>query len=193
MNSARVSNPISHQASGLGAGLHGGRPTFALRKQENEFTMYELLPAEQARAHKERWGANRMVNRTVKVMEPTFLGDDLDWNGWKAVKIATLGNDRFNALRSLLKDVVQGTEHEYVDILEPGDWEMLLPEASGVKISLAFVAIKPLQRIDKQRACARRIERMSIEECYYWHSLCRSPSTPNGSKALRTLLTAHLR
>lgn len=193
MNSTRVTNPVSHQVSGLGAGLHGGRPTFVFRKQNDAYTLYELLPTEQAQAHKERWEESRLVNRTVKIVETTFLDNEIDWSNWQAVKIAEINQSRFDTLRSLLKELFKETEHDYVDTLQAGDWEILLHEASGVKLSLAFIAIKPLQRIDKQRACARRIERMSTEECYYWHSLCRSPATPNGGKALRTLLTGHLR
>lgn len=194
MSTIDVHRSVSRKVEGLGASIHGGRPTFALRKSGEEFTLYELLPEEQAAAHKRRWVANRKLRKRVKVVDPDFLPETKwEWNGWDAVKIARIDRTRFDSVKSLLKDVLNDADRDYTDLLRPSDQTILLLEAYGVRIALAFIGIKPLRRIDKQRSFVRQIEQMSVEECYYWHSLCRSPSTPNGSKALRTLLTDHIK
>ena len=193
MSTMEVHGDVSRKVAGLGASIHGGRPTFALRKSGEDFTLYELLPEEQAVAHKRRWKANRKLQKQVKVVDPGFLPEtDWNWDGWKAVKLARIDRPRFDSVKSLLKDVLNDADRDYTELLKPSDRTILLPEAHGVKIALAFIGIKPLRRIDKQRSFVRQIKQMSVEECYYWHAKCRSPSSPNGEKALRTLLTDHL-
>lgn len=193
MSTTQIEGEITRKAAGLGASLHGGRETFALRSHGESLTLYELLPEEQAKAHKRRWEENRRVSKTVKVVDIDFIEkSEWDWNGWKAVKIAKIDEVRIEAIRSLLKECFDRASLDYVDLLKPEARSVLLPESVGVRIALAFIAIKPIRRVDKQRACARQLREMSIEECYYWHSLCRSPSTPNGARALRTLLNGHL-
>jgi hypothetical protein len=71
--------------------------------------------------------------------------------------------------------------------------EVFVPERLGVKLALAFDGVKDLRRIDRVRGFVRGIARMSTEECYYWYAKTRSPNSPNGVKALRTLLTDHIK
>lgn len=185
---------ITRKAEGLGASIHGGRPTFALRKQDDGFTLYELLPEDQADAHKRRWERNRRLRKQVKLVETGFIeGSNWSWCDWTAVKIARLNQRRLDSVKSLLKNLLEDTESEYTELLKTGERTVLLPEAVGVKLALAFIGVKSLQRVDKQRSYVRQLEHMSYEECYYWHALARSPSTPNGAKALRTLLTGHMK
>lgn len=194
MSSSLPQGRITRKAEGLGASIHGGRPTFALRKQDGRFTLYELLPEDQAAAHKRRWESNRRLRKQVKLVDPGFIGGtDWSWDDWMAVKIAQLDQRQFDSVKSLLKGLLKDSESEYTELLKTGDRIILLPEAVGVKLALAFVGVKALQRVDKQRSYVRQLEHMSFEECYYWHALARSPSTPNGAKALRTLLTDHIK
>lgn len=184
---------INRKVQGLGASIYGGRPTFALRKTGDEFVLYELLPEDQAEAHKKRWEDNRKIKRRVKVVNLDFISDsEWDWVDWKAVKLAKIDRARFDSLKTILKDAFAELDDDYTELVKPEDMTILLPEDVGVRLALAFIGVERLRRVDKQRAFAREIERMSTEECYYWHSLCRSPSTPNGSKALRTLHTDHI-
>ncbi|MFW5927582.1 MAG: DUF7680 family protein [Thermoplasmatota archaeon] len=192
-SSAYKRKGISHKVEGLGASIHGGRPNFALKKSDKNYTVYELLPQEQADAFKERWKNNRKVKRQIKIVEADFIEDeDLNWDDWKAAKIARLDQSRFDSCRSLLKKLLAESEKSYNDLLKTTDTLILLPESIGVQVALAFRGIKPLKRVDKQREFIRQLEKMDVEECYYWHSLCRSPSTPNGAKALRELLVGHM-
>jgi hypothetical protein len=115
-----------------------------------------------------------------------------DWEEWTAVKIARLDGGRFRALSPLLKETIEGVELDATTVTTSGVGDLFLPETVGVRLALAFRGIKPLQRVDRMRALCRGIARMGDEECYYWHAKCRAPSSPNGEKALRTLLTDHL-
>jgi len=192
-SSAYTRKGISHKVEGLGASIHGGRPNFALKKGEKTYTVYELLPQEQAEAFKERWKNNRKIKRQVKIVDADFIEDEeWEWDEWKAAKIASLDQAKFDSCRSLLKKLLAESENSYNDLLKTTDTIILLPESIGVQVALAFRGIKPLKRVDKQREFIRQLEKMDVEECYYWHSLCRSPSTPNGAKALRVLLTDHI-
>ncbi len=191
--SAYSDKGILHKVEGLGSSIHGGRPTFALEKKGDTFTVYELLPEDQAVAHKKRWKKNRKVRRRIKLVNTDFVEDDeWDWEHWKGVKIACLDQVRFDSCRSLLKRVLSQEENRYNELLKVEDVTLLLPESIGVQAALAFRGVKPIRRVDKQREFIRQLDRMDVEECYYWHSLCRSPSTPNGAKALRELLVGHM-
>jgi hypothetical protein len=108
------------------------------------------------------------------------------------VKIARLGGGRFRALSPLIKKTVNGAELDAATVITTGAGDLFLPETIGVRLALAFRGIKPIQRVDRMRALCRGIAHMGDEECYYWHAKCRAPSSPNGEKALRTLLTDHL-
>jgi len=184
---------ITHKIEGLGSSIHGGRPTFALKKDKKRYIIYELLPGEQAEAHKDRWKNNRKIRRDIKLVDTDFIEDeDWNWDDWKAVKISGLNQVKYDSCTSLLKRLLDQENNRYLELLKNDKTTLLLSEAVGVQVALAFRAIKPVTRVDKQREMIRQIDKMDVEECYYWHSLCRSPSTPNGAKALRVLLTGHM-
>ncbi|GGN25390.1 DUF7680 family protein [Halarchaeum nitratireducens] len=187
--------------SSFGSSVYGGRPTFAMTRREEahggEVTLYELLPEEQAAARRDRL-ERRGRSLTVESFEEVFEDSSAveatrwEWKGWTAVKIARLDGGRFRSLSPLIKDTVDGAELDPTAVTSSGAGDLFLPETVGVRLALAFRGIKPLQRVDRMRALCRGIARMGDEECYYWHAKCRAPSSPNGEKALRTLLTDHL-
>jgi len=74
------------------------------------------------------------------------------------------------------------------DFVTRGEGSVLITEGAGIRLTIAFLAMKRLQKYEKLTAVSDSIARMSLEECYYWHAKCRSPSSPNGVKALRVLL-----
>jgi hypothetical protein len=187
--------------SSFGSSVYGGRPTFAMKRREGsnggEVTLYELLPEEQAAARcdrLERRGRSLIIESFEEVFEDSSAEEATrwDWGGWTVVKIARLDGGRFRALAPLIKETVDEAELDSTTVTTSGAGDLFLPEAVGVRLALAFRGIKPLQRVDKMRALCRGIARMGDEECYYWHAKCRAPSSPNGEKALRTLLTDHL-
>jgi hypothetical protein len=188
-------------APSFGSSLYGGRPTFVMTRREGvnggEITLYELLPEEQASSRRDRL-EHRSRSLTVESFEDIFDDSSAEkvthwnWEGWMGVKIARLDGGRFRVLSSLIKKTVDGAELNANIVTASGTGDLFVPETVGVRLALAFRGIKPIQRVDRMRALCRGIIRMSDEECYYWYAKCRAPSSPNGEKALRTLLTDHL-
>jgi hypothetical protein len=185
----------------FGSSVYGGRPNFALARREDAdgatLALYELLPDEQAAARRERL---ERANRTLSV-EPfeEIFGDSSvveaeswSWTDWSAVKVARLSGSRLRSIIPLVREALETADIDPGSATGTGRGDVFLPEAVGVRLALAFTGIKPVQRVDRMRAFARGVARMSDEECYYWHAKCRSPSSPNGAKALRTLLTDHV-
>jgi hypothetical protein len=121
-----------------------------------------------------------------------FDGETWSWDDWHALKVARLDGPRCRAVASVVREAMKSVDLDPDVLTSTREGEMLLPEEAGIRMALAFLGVKPLRRYDRMRALARGVGRMSDEECYYWHALCRSPSTPNGAKALRTLLTDHV-
>jgi hypothetical protein len=199
---------IEGESFAFTSGVYGDRPTFILTRDRvddrAEITLYELAPKEIATARQERFDQVHKSTQvtTVELGEaivegetPTDLdGDDLghDWGGWCAIKIATLRGKRFNEVSYLIQSTLReaGLGPETVCTGAPAS--LSLPEAAGVRLSIAFRAMKHVQRRDRLRAIADGISQMSLGECYYWHAKARSPTSPNGVKALRTLLAGHI-
>ncbi|MDT3434263.1 hypothetical protein [Haloarcula sp. 1CSR25-25] len=191
-------------------GVYGNRPTFILTRDRvedhHEITLYELAPEDIATARKDRFArAKKSVNITICDLKESINGGEspsdlvgsedevaYDWDGWCAIKIATLRGAGFNEASYLIESTFReaGFDSEIVCTGEPAS--VSLPEAAGVRLSIAFRAMKPVQRRDRLREIAQGIDQMSLGECYYWHAKARSPTSPNGSKALRVLLAGHI-
>jgi hypothetical protein len=152
------------------------------------------LPQEQAAARKERY---ERTNRSVVTEQLEDVLDEPEeewsWDGWVAVKVAKLSGSHVRSILPILRESLSQLEVDASAVTGSGEGQVFLPEGVGVRFTLAFVGVKPIQRVDRMRAFARGIARMSDEECYYWYAKCRSPSSPNGEKALRTLLTDHIK
>lgn len=179
---------------------YGARPVFASRRWERDRTpvaeLFELLPREQAEARRRRWeraGRNAVVaDRDDVLSEETFADTHWSWEEWCALKVGRLEGPRFEAILSTVRQALEAAEVNPDPLVTTEGGELLVPEDAGIRLALCFVGVKPLKRYDRMRALGRGLARMSTEECYYWHALCRSPSSPNGAKALRTLLTSHV-
>jgi hypothetical protein len=182
----------------LGSSVYGGRPTFALVRDEDgndvTLTLYELLPTEQADARRRRLERRRQQSsKTVPFDE--VIGDDVNgvedwtWDDWMAIKVRRLSGARLRSILQLLEETLREADIEPSEITGTGTATALLQEATGIRLSLGFIGMKPLRRVDKMRSLTRGVACMSLEECYYWHSKCRSPTHENGAKALRVLLT----
>ncbi len=181
----------------LGSSVYGGRPTFALVRDEDgndvTLTLYELLPTEQADARRRRLERRRQqASKTVPFDE--VIDDDVEgvegwtWDNWVAVKVRRLSGARLRSILQLIEKTLREKDIDPSKITGTGDSVLLIHEESGIRLSLGFVGVKPLQRVDRMRSLSRGIGQMGLEECYYWYAKCRSPKSPNGEKALRTLL-----
>ena len=200
---------IEGESFAFTSGVYGDRPTFVLTRSlvddRAEITLYELAPKKIATARQERFDQVHKSSQvtTVELEEavvngvtPADLDDSSprhDWADWCAIKIATLRGKRFNEVSYLIQSTLReaGIEPEVVCTGAPAS--LSLPEAAGVRLSITFRAMKHIRRRDRLRAIADGISRMTLGECYYWHAKARSPTSPNGVKALRTLLTAHIK
>jgi hypothetical protein len=197
--------------------MYGGRPTFALTRRLGDdagLTLCELIPEELADGRQKRFrkaNSNRKLTRmSVKDAVPDVREDstgvfdfsevgapsarapnDWQWNDWCALKIATLSDSRQQAVHRLVRTVLDDNGID-IDFVTRGEGSVVLSEGAGIRLTIAFLAMKRLQKYEKLTTVADSIARMSLEECYYWHAKCRSPSTPNGIKALRVLLCSHL-
>jgi hypothetical protein len=64
-----------------------------------------------------------------------------------------------------------------------------LPEESGVRLGLLFLAVKPLRRLDRIAAISETVRDMEAEEAYYWFSKCSRPDlSRRACRSLRILL-----
>ncbi len=194
-------NEEQTESFALGSSVYGGRPTFALVRDEDgndvTLTLYELLPTEQADARRRRLERRRQrASKTIPFEE--VISDDVDgvedwtWDDWVAVKVRRLSGARLRSILPLLEEALRETDNDPSKVTRTGDSELLLREGAGIRLSLGFIGVKPLRRVDRMRGLARGVARMSLEECYYWHAKCRSPNSPSGETALRTLLTSHI-
>jgi hypothetical protein len=113
---------------------------------------------------------------------------DCHWQDWCALKIATLSDSRQQAVQRLVRNVLSDSGID-ADFVTRGEGSVVITEDVGIRLTIAFLAMKRLRKYKKLTTVADSIARMSIEECYYWHAKCRSPSSPNGIRALRVLLT----
>jgi len=200
-----------------GSSMHGGRPTFALTRRLGDdpgLTLYEFIPDELANGRQnrlQRANSNRTLSRIpianalpdinedtdgrLKFVDvgspPKRMPNNWDWNEWCALKITTLRGKRQQAAHRPVKLVLEDAGIEPATVTR-GESSAVLSESDGVRLTIAFLALKELQKYEKLTTVADGIARMSLEECYYWHAKCRSPSSPNGVKALRELLGGHL-
>lgn len=191
------------------SGRYGDRPVFILTRQwaddEVGLTLYELSPEDVAQAHQERFaGRTSSASLTLHDLSEVIVGGDSpaeirdgstvhDWTGWKAIKITSLKGARSRtAINCLVRPILDRDGHDSKRVCTGSEGSLTLPESLGVRLSIAFRALKPISRQDRLRAVADGISEMSLGECYYWHAKMRSPTTPNGAKALRTLLSSHI-
>lgn len=190
-------------------GAHGNRPTFVLTRErvddQHEITLYELAPQEIATARQERFErAHKSVNVSVCGLDDAIVGekspselpgaDDTpyDWESWCAIRIATLRGGAFNEVSYLIESTFRELSLDPEIVCTGNPASVSLPEAAGVRLSIAFRAMKPMRRRDRLREVVKGIDQMSLGECYYWHAKARSPSSPSGTKALRVLLADHI-
>ena len=208
---------IEAESFAYGSSMYGGRPTFALTRRLGDdagLTLYELIPDDLADGRQKRFrkaNSNRKLTRmsvtdavpdvredSTGVLDFSEVGapsarapNDWQWNDWCALKIATLSNSRQQAVHRLVRNVLDVCGVD-IDFVTRGEGSVVLSESAGIRLTIAFLAMKRLQKYEKLTTIADSIARMSLEECYYWHAKCRSPSSRNGIKALRVLLADHI-
>jgi len=212
-----MSVELESESFAYGSSTYGGRPTFVLTRRLGDdagLTLYELVPEDLADGRQKRFRKANSNRRLTRVSIPDAVTNaredsngvldfsdvgapsghtpnNWQWNDWCALKITTLSNSRQQAVHRLVRDILDNSGIN-TDFVTRGEGSAVLSEGAGVRLTIAFLAMKRLQKYEKLTRVADSISRMSLEECYYWHAKCRSPSNPNGVKALRTLLSGDL-
>lgn len=207
---------IEAESFAYGSSMYGGRPTFALTRRLGDdagLTLYELIPEDLADGRQKRFrkaNSNRRLTRTditdaipdaqedsTGILDLSNVGagssrapNDWQWNNWCALKITTLSNSRQQAVHRLVRDVLSDNGID-TDFVTRGEGSVVLSESGGIRLTIAFLAMKRLQKYEKLNAIADGVAQLSLEECYYWHAKCRSPMSRNGVKALRVLLAGN--
>ena len=190
-------------------GAYGNRPTFVLTRErvddQHEISLYELAPHDIATARRERFErTQKSVSVSVYELGDAIVGKSspselpgadetvYDWDNWCVIHIATLRSGAFNEVSYLIESTFRELDLDPEIVCTGDPASVSLPEAAGVRLSIAFRAMKPMRRRDRLREVAKGIDQMSLGECYYWHAKARSPSSPSGTKALRVLLADHI-
>lgn len=190
-------------------GAYGNRPTFVLTRNrvddQHEISLYELAPRDIATARRDRFErTGKSVTISMCELDDAIVGDSspsglpgsddtaYDWDDWCAIRIATLRGGAFNEVSYLIESTFRDLDLDPETVCTGDPASVILPEAAGVRLSIAFRAMKPMRRRDRLREVAKGIDQMSLGECYYWHAKARSPSSPSGTKALRVLLADHI-
>lgn len=211
---------IEAESFAFGSSLFGGRPTFALVRElggNPGLSLYELLPSDLADGRESRFqrsngcqslhrknldevlvgvqyneDTGRLVTQeTLTAIDSQRHITEWDWDDWDAVPVATLRGQRQRAVSKLVQNILEDSGIESSQLLT-GEGTAFVSEASGVRLAIGFLGLKRLQKYDKLIELVNGVERMGLEECYYWYAKCRSPNNSNGIKALRTLLTSHV-
>lgn len=208
---------VEAESFAYGSSMYGGRPTFALTRRLGDdagLTLYEFIPEHLADGRQKRFrkaNSNRTFTREAiidavpdvredsnGVLDFSRVGapsartpNEWQWGDWCALQIATLSNSRQQAIHRLVREVLNGSGIE-PDFVTRGEGSVVVSERIGIRLTIAFLAIRRLQKYEKITAVADRVARMSLQECYYWHAKCRSPTNPNGVKSLRVLLAGDI-
>lgn len=196
-----------------GSSMYGGRPTFGLTRRLGDnagLTLYEFVPEDMAEARQKRLGKaskKRTFSQVPITKALPQAKDNLDegldfseigmpsnhtpadwhWDGWYAMKIARLTGSRQQAVTELVRHVLEDNGIDS-NLVTRGEGSVVLPEDAGIRLAIAFLAMHRVRKYERLTTIADSLSRMSLQECYYWHAKCRSPSSPNGIKALRVLL-----
>jgi hypothetical protein len=103
--------------------------------------------------------------------------------------VVTLGGDALRAVADLVIDALRQAGYKPTDLGPNRKAPFYLPEAAGVRLGLAMLAVKPLSKLARIEAIASGIRVMPPEEAYYWYSKCTARDTAErAQKALRVLL-----
>ncbi|MEW6063949.1 hypothetical protein [Desulforamulus putei] len=105
------------------------------------------------------------------------------------VKIETLTGWRLQAVRPVLLEELRKNGYDPSTLKAGRRAPYNIKEISGIKIGLIFLAVKPLQKIQRVEEIYLGISRMSDEEAYYWFAKCRNGERHRALRALRILLS----
>ena len=107
----------------------------------------------------------------------------------KLLQLATLKGRPLQLALDQILDVLRREGHRPT-VLRPGRSASLpIGEEAGVRLTLLFLALRPLAKTTRIEAVVSGIAAMPIEEAYYWFSKCLANGSGRQARhALRVLL-----
>ena len=139
---------------------------------------------------------DNLISYRLAIYHPVIQSTDTDFrskNGQppELIKDVEIGGKSLQLVSDHVLDALRENGYKGTDLssnrLEP----FALDEVDGVRLSLLFLAIKPLTKLGRIEDISQEIRRMTVEELYYWFSKCTTePGADRAQKALRVLLAA---
>lgn len=107
------------------------------------------------------------------------------------VKVIEIGGRTLQLVSDHVLDALRENGYKPTDLspkrLEP----FTLDEVNGVRLSLLFLAVKPITKLTRIEDISREIRLMTVEELFYWFSKCTTEAIADrAQKALRVMLSA---
>lgn len=102
--------------------------------------------------------------------------------------VATTSPAQTARVLDALLTATRQTGHKPSDVAGKDGGTITLDEATGVRLCLTLLATQPIARTERIRSLVAGIERMSVEETYYWYAKCVGPHAAAARKAIRILL-----
>jgi hypothetical protein len=109
--------------------------------------------------------------------------------------IAEISGSLLRAVADQILDALRQSRYQATELSSARVDPFLLPEETGVRLGLLFLAVRPINKMERVEAISMGIRAMTSEELYYWFSKCAAPegnSAPQAAraqKALRILLS----
>lgn len=104
-------------------------------------------------------------------------------------QVVELGGVALRAIADQVLEALRENGYKVTDLNPTRREPFALTEVWGVRLSLLFLAVKPVSKTSRIEAISTGIRQMTGEELYYWYSKCTNRSqAERAQKALRTLL-----
>ena len=110
--------------------------------------------------------------------------------GTRARVEVELGSDTLHALADVIIETLRQNGYKATDLGAARRAPFLLNEASGVRLGLIFLAVRPLSKANRIEQISQGVRVMTNEELFYWYSKCTTgAASDRAQKALRVLLS----
>lgn len=104
-------------------------------------------------------------------------------------RLETLSGWRVHAVRNIVLQEIKKNGYDPSTLKATRRDPYKLNEVSGVRLALIFLAVKPLQKLQRVEEIIDGVTRMSNEEAFYWYAKCRNGLKNRALRALRILLS----
>ncbi|MGC8781224.1 MAG: ASCH domain-containing protein [Anaerolineae bacterium] len=104
-------------------------------------------------------------------------------------RVAELGGATLRAVADHVLEALRANGYKPTELGSGRREPFALTEESGVRLTLLFLAVRPIVKAERIEAIAQGIRAMTGEEAYYWYAKCTGgPAAERAQRALRVLL-----